>query len=483
MAVIANVGENRIAKNTSILLVAQVASRSLAIFYVAVLARYVGTEGIGLISTGTALAGLLILALAPGLDPYLIREVAAEPGKASEYVSNMLGLRLALGIPFVILVVIVSNTAGYSTNAVQIIYVYAAVYFFDNLGEIFTSFFRARQRMEYEAGTQVLRDVVNFSLSLSAIYLRWSLLAIVLMSLVAQSCKLLLLVVLSHRHLSRPTLPVHLKTMMTLFVASLTFGGLVVLYTIQNQLGIFALSLFHAPGTVGVFTAANTLIATLILVPGALSVALYPAFSKLAVQSPSELRHYYALSFKYLAIFGSALGVGTILVADRVILLIYGEGFEQAVGVLRVMAIFLVTFVTYCNGPLLNATGRERFFALTLSLGVCGYGLLCLLMIPTWGPMGAALASVATGVATTALYSIKCHRILGLSLPWMTMGKVAVATGIMGLVTWLMLEAGVNWLVVTLAIAPSCYVVVLVLIGLLRREELAWVGRVRTFSA
>lgn len=121
MTATAKVSINRIAKNTSFLLVAQIASRVLAIVYVAALARYVGTAGIGMISTATALAGLLVLSLAPGLDPFLIREVAAEPGKATLYVSNMLGLRLLLGIPFLLLVAIVSITGSYTAAAMPII--------------------------------------------------------------------------------------------------------------------------------------------------------------------------------------------------------------------------------------------------------------------------------------------------------------------------------------------------------------------------
>lgn len=464
---------HRIGKNTLLLLVAQIGSRALGIVYIAALARYVGADGIGKISTATALVGIVALILAPGLDAFLVRNVAADTAKATGYVSNMMVSRLLLGIPFLMLIVIAGNMATYSADTMPIIFIYALVYLFDSLGQILISLFRAFQRMEYEAGTQIARDLINYSLSLLAIYFRFPLLIIVLMSLVAQVCQLLMMLFLSERRFVRLSSAISLKTMKTLLVSSLPFGSLVVLYAIQNQLGTFVLSLGHPPETVGTFAAANTLISTLILVPAALSTAVFPVFSSLNAHSPSDLPRFYSLTYKYLLILGFPMGLGMMLVGDRVISLIFGHGFEGSITIIRVLALFLFTFVTYCNGPLLYATGRESFFAKTLALAVCAYGLLCFLLIPTWGAIGAAIAYTATGLVTTSIYSFACHRFLRLTLPWMTICKVAIATGLMGLVTVIALKSEVNWLTITLLIAPGCYVALLFLLGLVKRDELS----------
>lgn len=468
----AKIGMQKITKNTIVLLLAQIGSRTIAIVYIGVLARYVGADGIGIISTATALCGIMVLMLAPGLDPFLIRNVAVDPKEATGYVSNMLVSRFLLGIPFLVLVVIVSNVVSYSTDTIQIIIVYAFVYIIDNLCEILNSLFRAFQRMEYEAGTQVARDLINFSLSLLAIYLHLSLLVIVVMSLVAQIGKLLIMLVFSYRRFIRPQFSVNLTKIKTLLLSSLPFGGLVVLYAFQNQLGIFVLSISNTPEKVGIFSAANTLISTLVLVPGALSVALFPAFSRLYAYKPSHLPRYYALAFKYMIILGFPMGLGVMLVGDQVIVLIYGHGFEGSTIVIQILGPFLFTFVGYCNSPLLYATGRERFLVKTLALGVVGYALLCIWLIPKWGPMGAAIAYTTAGLAINTVFSVVCHRLIGLSLPCLTVGKVILASGLMGLVTIISIRSGLNWFVVTLTIAPGCYVLLLFLLGLIKREEL-----------
>src|SRR3990172_6496113 len=159
--VIATLAKNRIAKNTSILVLAQIASRALGIVYVAALARYVGAEGIGNISTANALNGLLVLVVGPGLSTLLVRDIAADAKKAGTYLSNMLFLRALLGASFILLVVIVTWVAGYQGDTALIVRAYALVYLIDTLGEILTSVFRAFERMEFDAGSQVLRDLIN----------------------------------------------------------------------------------------------------------------------------------------------------------------------------------------------------------------------------------------------------------------------------------------------------------------------------------
>src|SRR5258708_5777404 len=118
----------KILKNTSALALAQMISRIATIFYVAALARYVGTAGIGEISTATSLNGILILIVGPGLSILFVKDVAADTRKASSYVSNMLLLRLLLIIPFVLVTVGSPYLGHYLPETVTIIHLYTLVY-------------------------------------------------------------------------------------------------------------------------------------------------------------------------------------------------------------------------------------------------------------------------------------------------------------------------------------------------------------------
>ena len=467
------VKDNKIVKNASSLVIGQVLSRLLSIFYVAALARYVGVGGIGKLSTATALNGLLVLMVGPGLNTLLIRDVAADVGKAESYISNMLFLRGVLGFPFILVTTALAHLAGYPSDTLGIIHIYTIAYFLDTIADVLVGLFRATERMEYDAGGQIGRDVINVVLSLVAIHLHWSLLGIALMSLVAQMCKLLFMVVLVYGGLSRPRMAISFKTSKELLLASLPFGVLLILHTVQAQAGTFILSLYWTADTVGVYSAAYTLIAVLLLLPLAFSTAIFPAFSRLYSAAGSELQRFYQLSYKYLLIVGYPLGLGTMLVGDRVLFLIYGDEFASAGSVLRILAVFLFTLVGYSNGPLLNAVGRQRFLAGTQGIAVFGTVSLSIILGPMWGPSGVAVAFVAPGIATYFVHSIACHRQFGLSLPWLTMGKVFIATIFMGLIVWIAEWMGVHWLVVVFLASPIAYFGAVIALGVVHRGELA----------
>ena len=471
MNAIGKLAKNRIAKNTSALILAQIASRALGIFYVAALARYVGTEGIGKISTATALNSLLVLVVGPGLNTLLVRDTATDGRKAGTYLANMIFLKGLLGIPFILLAAAVPHVAGYPDDTVLIVYVYALVYLLDTLGEILAAVFQAFERMEYEAASHIIRDLINVSLSLLAIYLRQSLLTIVFVSVIAQVCKLLFMAVLVYGRFVRPRLAISFRMSRTLLMSSLPFGLLLILGTIQAQLGTFVLSLYHTVDAVGIYSAASSLTAMLLVLPLAFSSAIFPTFSNLYVHARHDLRGFYQLCYKYLLLAGFPLGLGTILVADKVMSLVYGDEFEGSATVLRILALVLFTLVGYSNGPLLSAAGRQRFFAWTEGLKTCINGVLCLLLVPTWGPAGAATAFVLPGIVTFFVHSIACHRQLRLSLPWLTIGKVVLATSLMGVIAYISLCLGVPWLVVVFIVAPSTYGLAILLLGIVKRED------------
>jgi O-antigen/teichoic acid export membrane protein len=454
----------------------QLFSRLLQIFYVAALARYVGPEGIGKISSATALNGLTILLVAPGISTLLVRDVATDRKLTTTYLGNTLFIRSIVGVPFVILTVVIGVVSGYSLDTIYIVFVYALVYLFDALGQLFSSVFQAYETMEYEALAQVVRDLVNVSLSLICIFLRLPLLVIVVVTVIAQVCKFTLLAWITHRRLFLEQLDFKFHLFKDLLIRSLPFGALVILFSIRFQLGIFILSLFETVDAVGIYSAATTLVLMLLMLPSAFSSAVFPAYSRLYGNDRDSLPRFYQLSYKYLMLVGFPIGLVVMFFGGKIVQIIYGEGFVEANASIIILASSFFTMMGYSNGPLLNAIGKQRFFAWTQALLVLADALLCLIFIPQFGPAGAALANALSGVGGLIIHSVACHRQLGLSLPWASALKTFISTlsagGAVLAASWL----GVNWWLVLLIIAPMTYLVPILLFKLVEVDEIRFLA-------
>jgi O-antigen/teichoic acid export membrane protein len=464
--------KSKVVKNTSVLLVGQVISRLMQIFYVAALARYVGTAGVGKISTAMALTGLLVFIVGPGLTTLMVRDVAADRQKAPTYLWNTLFIRLVLGILFFIAAYVVGIVLGYPLDLQYIVLIYAVVALFDALGAMFSSVFQAFELMEYDAISQVIRDLINVCLSLLAIYLKLSLLIIVIASAVAQISKFIIMAGITHRKMVPFRPRVDLGTSKALLVRSLPFGALLVLVSIRYQMSTFILSLFSTVDAVGVYSAATTIMTILLMLAGAFSSAILPVFSRMFVYDQKSLSAVYQLSYKYLMLVGFPIGVATVLFGGNVIVLIYGEEFRSAGVALAILAASLLTMMSYSNGPLLNAIGKQRFFAWTQAIVVVANALFCLIFIPFWGTNGAALGTMLSSVAGFSIHSFACHYWLGLKFPWETSVKVLLSTLLMGIACLLAGRLGMPWWAEAITVMPVAYAIPVFLFRLIKQDEL-----------
>ena len=460
----------------SVLLGGQLISRMLLILYVAALARYIGTEGIGKISSATALNGLTVLLVAPGMTTLLVRDIATNRKLSTTYLGNALFIRFLFSFPFIFLTIAIASIAGYSLDTMYIVFVYTLVYLFDAFGQLISSIFQAFEAMEYDALTQVTRDFTNALLSLLCIYLRLPLLIIVIVSLVAQICKFILIVGIVHRRFIHIRLSVEPDTCKDLLIRSLPFGALVILFSIRFQLGIFILSLFDTASVVGIYSAATTLVLMLLMLPTAFSSAVLPVFSRMYGDERSTLPRFYQLSYKYLMIVGFLIGLVTIFFGGKIIEIIYGNEFKDASASIIILSVLCFTMMGYSNGPLLNATGKQRFFAWTQTLLVLAETLLCLVFIPYLGPVGAALAIAISSIGGLMIHSIACHHQFELSLPWALSLKTLLSTLFAGIAIFTANWLGVEWWVVLLIVTPISYLAPIFLLKLVDFEEMRFLA-------
>ena len=138
-----------VSKNTAVLIVGYCISCALRIVYVGALAHYIGTTGLGRISTATALVSILILLVNFGLDTLIVRDVAGSPEKASKYVTNIACLRILLSVVFAILLAVVATVSNYPYETQIIIALYGLASVLDAISGIARSIFNAFQRMEF----------------------------------------------------------------------------------------------------------------------------------------------------------------------------------------------------------------------------------------------------------------------------------------------------------------------------------------------
>jgi O-antigen/teichoic acid export membrane protein len=471
-----------VSKNTAFLLGGYSISFALRLVYVGALARYIGATGFGQIATATALVSLVILLVNFGLDTLIVRDVAGSQGKASKYFTHIAFLRFLLSLVFAILLAIVASLSNYPYETRVIIALFGLTYVIDAFSSIARSIFNAFQRMEFSSATDLARDLINIGFSLLGIWLGWSLVAIVAVSAGASLIKLIISLVVMFRWFVRPRFQIDLPLCGQLFSAAIPFAVLIVISIASTQMITVILSWEVTAEDVGIFAAAAMPVSMLMMLPNIFMESILPAFSDHYQNSAASLARSYSYCFKAMLIVGFPLGAGTILVSEPVIRLIFGPGFDKATIVMDIMAIQLMTMVGYVNGAFLNATNRQRLFAILRAAMTVLSLILCAILIPIFNYVGAALAVTIPALIDFGLYSVLCHRYAGLSLPWSTVGRIGLATIIMGGSGYLALHAGMNVIAVVFPLALALYVAALALLKVISSEEQQFLRKIVPFS-
>jgi len=422
-----------ILKNTVFLTAANLIARLLGVFFVALMARAVGPAGIGLYSYGLSLIAVFMILPGFGFDALLTREIAKNKGRAAELLANVLAVKLTLSAVASALLVALIHWKQYERSSVAVLVVLLVSAILTSLLVTMYSIFRAHERMDVESLLVVGNSVVRVALGITAIQLGFGLVGILVGLLISDLFSFSLALWVARRLFVPVRVRLTPDTARTICRTTIPFGVMTLINVVFINTDNLVIRRIQGDEAVGWFAAASRIMTFVLLIPHMFMTAVYPVLSRLSVDAEQSLRHTYAKSFSYLLMLAFPVAVGGTLVAEELILVIFGEAFRHSVVVFRIMAWFAIfEFAGYINGTTLMATNREKLFAGTWSGFMLANIVLDYLFVKRFGYIGACYVTLILGTLMFVLYSVLCHRQLRLSPDWVLLGKAATAAAFMG---------------------------------------------------
>jgi len=218
-----------------------------------------------------------------------------------------------------------------------------------------------------------------------------------------------------------------------LFKAAIPMGLAGIFVTIYYRIDTVMLSAMKGDAVVGWYNAAYNLIFGLMFIQGSFNTAIFPVLSRLSSNSMNSLRMVYQRSFKYLFCMGLPIAVGATILAERIILPIYGREYINAAGSLQIL-IWAIAFI-FVNGLLGNmliATNQQKLLAYIVGGGAGLNIVLNTLLIPALSYKGAAIATVASELFAFLLCSLTLSKLIAPSPLFKVYKKPLLGVLIMG---------------------------------------------------
>ncbi|CAN5612347.1 flippase [soil metagenome] len=400
------------------------------------LARVLGPEGFGIIGFGTALLAYFTLALSLGLDTLGTREIARDQSRVAFFTGHILAIRLALLLLTGSLYVGAVYLLVDSSEARLVLYVLGL----SLLGHAITLewVYVGVERMGVLATRNVLAGIVSVVVML--LFVRtsddivWGAAAISAGVVTAA-----LWVLISFRKdFGLPALTVDFSEWGRLLRPAIPIGASAVMIAVYHYIDQIMLGLMRGEAEVGIYTAAYRIMVAAVAPAAILFNAFLPTLSK-AIGNLAAMQQNMKQYATVMAAIGLPIMVAGVLMAPGGIRLLYGPDYAQAEPVMVVLMLSVgLIFVNMTLGNPLLAWDKQRVYFFAIAAGAVANVGLNLALIPFFGPMGAAWATVSSEAVVLlglAILHYQTARSLYLGI-W---GRGLAAAGTAGLLVWAIL--------------------------------------------
>ncbi len=382
----------RLTHNTLALLLSNAGGAVLSFALSVLIGRVLGSAGLGVYAA--ALAWVLPLSIVAefGLGTLLTREIAQAPEKAHAYLRVSILQRLWLGGLLAVGLWLLAPLLSDDPLVVQGVHMAAPLVVIQPFYSSFTAVFRAHQVMQPIAWLNLGMLLAQVTIT-AAIFALGGDVLLALAANTATSAGQLLAAWGAYRRRFYVPAKSQLE-LLPLLRAAYPFAIAAILAALQSRLNIILLERAADASEVGFYAAALRFVEAGRLLPFAFFDALFPLLSSLA-ETPQQLERVFRQTLAALFAFGVLFGVAFWWLGDWLILLAFGADFAPATEVLRVAAWILLPLLLK-SGRILYwyARRREAYVNIVTVFVIVVQGILALWLIPRFGAVGAALASL-----------------------------------------------------------------------------------------
>lgn len=451
-------------KNAFFLSIGQFTILATGIIWTALLARYIGPETYGIYAYAQSIVSILAIFVNFGFDQLLIRDVAQKLGLSNRYLVTVMLLKLFLSALIFGGFVIYGYLWKWSGERTVIMRLVTASYFETSICGVLISLLYAHQAMKYDTLSKTIRAILALGIGILAIQMRKSF-PVILTMLLAISIFPILLNIYYVRKLIFKSGIANTKSKWSFhfafqtLVKSIPFAALSLIAVLYTNVVILLLRhLAKDDSVIGNFAAAQRIYSMLFIVPAMFLQAIFPAFSSIYTESYERFRSMFEQAYRYMFIITIPMAIGLWVTAPQVVHLIYGKEFSTAGSAVRILSLQLLNGVGYVMGPAMTSMGHQTLSATLYGFALIGVASVGYLAIPRWGANGACWAVVAGNLVGFVVYAIILFRWLKLSYPWLWIGKVIIASIVMGVIVYILIPY-VNFLIVSFAVAPIVYLI------------------------
>ena len=357
------------------------------------LSRYLGVSNFGILNFALYFCSLFQVLFDLGIAQLLIRDVARDLTRSSEFVGKATMLKGIVVFIAGLIVGIIGAVSHFAHVTNMAILLTAMVFAINGISTVFLAAFQAHRKMTVVSLYNILNDLALSVLVILLIGKYPYVQTVLTFNILVAFGNLLLLFLIYWKQIHLPYFRFDPKFWKELLRAGVPIAISSLGISMYMFIGPTVLKYTRGDYEVGLFSAAYKITSILTLVPQTISQVVYPIFSNFYATSREKLGKALTDSLRVIAQISLPVGVGVVMVAPRVMALLYPASFQDATIVLQVIicgeAFVYLGWIIY---SFLLALDHQRI-CMVISLSGAAVALVFnLILVPRFGYLGAAYA-------------------------------------------------------------------------------------------
>lgn len=358
-------------------------------------ARYLGPEQFGVFSYAIAFAALFGSIAKLGLDSIVVRDLVREPNQRDVYMGTAFWLKMIGAVAMLAIMALAVRLTSSDATTNLYIFIIASGSLFQSF-EVIDFYFQSKVISRFVSICKLVQLFISSLLKLYLIYIQADLTSFVLVSLVDQiTLALSLFLAYRSQKISNFYSYFDLTIAKKLFRDSwpLIVSGLVIM--IYMRIDQVMIKEMLGDKEVGLYSAATRISEVWYFIPVVLTNSLFPAIINAKQLNVELYSSRLQKLFNFLVWISIAIALPMTFLSDWLMTLLYGEAFGDAgqVLVIHIWSGIFVSLGVASGSWYVNEDLQKHAFYRT-AFGAIVNIILNLILIPVYGVVGAAVATV-----------------------------------------------------------------------------------------
>lgn len=472
----------KLLKGSFIILIGTIIFRIGGYLYVVLAQSLLGIEGYGILSLVMSFQWILILIAVAGLPPAIAKYVSEYLAKDDRFMVKQVivtSFKIMLIMSFIFTAVfffMAKPLADVFNGGPEVVILFQVVSFiapFSVVLGLFRGVFQGYQRMTDIMVTRAVEQIFMISLAvvfiLAGFYVLGAVMGAVIGFGIASISALLifrLYIWNGLKDVKKPEIPVNqykLAKKLLIFSSPIIITGLAELTLFQT--GNFIIPLYMDFSSLGYYNIASPIARLPLIISSSVAVALLPAASEaLALNGKNLVKKYVSHSYRYLLMVLLPICAVVILFGQPIMFLLFPKAplaYNFAGTALSILVIGMAFFSIYgISASVLQAAGKPYPAMFYLVIGTISNLILTVLLVPSYGLNGAAIATMLASFIVMILTTMKTLQVTKTQLPFLNLLKITISSFLLGLCMLLMPKTILGFLI-TLVLLPVVYILML----------------------